>query len=63
MTHEEIVKAWEAGKQIQYYNEISGEWQDCPGYWCLFRDRKFRAKPEENGEKSCSQKNQLGKYP
>ena len=45
--HYDMIVAWAEGKQIQNFNENTGEWQDliAPPYW--IQNFQYRIKPEE----------------
>jgi len=45
--HYDMIVAWAEGKQIQNFNENTGEWQDliAPPYW--IKNFQYRIKPEE----------------
>jgi hypothetical protein len=45
--HYDMIVAWAEGKQIQNFNENTGEWQDLigPPYW--IKNFQYRIKPEE----------------
>ena len=44
--HYDMIVAWAEGKQIQNFNENTGEWQDliAPPYW--IQNFQYRIKPE-----------------
>lgn len=45
--HYDMIVAWAEGKNIQNFNENTGEWQDliAPPYW--IKNFQYRIKPEE----------------
>jgi len=49
--HEEIIKAWADGAQVQYLNSLTYRWEDCVDNsptWYL--DTEYRIKPEPAGD-------------
>jgi hypothetical protein len=45
--HYDMIVAWAEGKQIQNFNENTGEWQDliAPPYW--IQNFQYRIKPKQ----------------